>query len=212
MDEPRSKDIPDCVKFVKITNEFKLNSYCDFATWSTVDDVRQVADAGCSLLAPWEPRVLSRSTAAEELAICQKDGRKFMTYLCSNNGSSEEYLHYYRFRGMRGFLMKCCGISMWAINSWLGNDWHSADDQTKGHAFLLHHNDRRPVPTIRLEAYREAAEDMYLLRTAAASNSPELQSLARPETLNAMMRKNDPAALMLWKEKLNRAMNKTLVN
>ena len=210
MDEPRTKDIPDCVKFVKIANEFKLNSYCDFATWSTVDDVRQVAEAGCTLIAPWEPRVLSRTTSAEELAICQKGGRKFMTYLCSNNGNTEAYLSYYRFRGMRGFLMKCCGISMWAMNSWRGNDWHSDDDKTLGGAFLVHHNNRGPIPTIRLEAYREAAEDMYLLRTAAASKDSELQKLADPATLNTLMQKNDPATVVLWKEQLNRAMNKAV--
>ena len=211
MDEPRSKDIPDCVKFIKITNEFKLTSYSDFATWSTVDDVRQIADAGCSLLAPWEPRLLSRKTAEEELAICRKTGRKFLTYLCSNNGNTEAYLAYYRFRGMRGFLMKCCGISMWAMNSWRGNDWHSDDDKSLGGAFLVHHNKRGPIPTIRLEAYREAAEDMYLLRRATAAEDSVLQKLAAPETLNTLMQKNDPAALMLWKEKLNRAMNKTIV-
>ena len=211
MDEPRTKDIPDCVEFIKTANEFKLKTFCNFATWSSTDDVRRILDAGITLISPWEPRLLSRSAAAEELALCQRSGKLFVPYLCANSGNTQDYLPYYRFRGMRGFLMKAHGMSVWAMNAWRGNDWHSADDKTVGGVFLVHHGDNGPIPTIRLEAYREAVEDLYLLRTAGARKDEALLKLSSPKVLDEVMTKNDPAALMLWKEKLNRAMNKTIV-
>ncbi|MDD2216034.1 MAG: DUF4091 domain-containing protein, partial [Eubacteriales bacterium] len=100
------------------------------------------------------------------------------------------------------------GFALWAYNSWRGNDWNSAENVDNYSAFLFHHADRGPVPTLRAEAFREAAEDLFMINEAKRYNDPELVRLISHENLNLLMLQNDPLKVQQWRDRLLTALSR----
>ncbi|MBO4489908.1 MAG: DUF4091 domain-containing protein [Lentisphaeria bacterium] len=205
-DEPRTADIPDLLAAAEILKKygFRLNS--TLATWTTIEDIRQLASHLYRAI-PFEPLITNRAIAPEAKLIFAENCRHIMPYLCSMSGDFSPLQGYFRFRGIRTFLAGGDGIAMWALNSWRGNEYRSEENRKVDGAFLIHHGDDRGfVPTLRLEAFREAIEDLYYLKMASKSDRPEVKSLITPEKLNEVMIKDDPAVTAAWHEELVRAL------
>ena len=149
----------------------------------------------------------SRDSADEIKQILKQNCSQIMPYLCSRSGNFSPLQSYFRFRGIRTFLLGGDGIVLWAVNSWSNNDYRSDEEKKLNGAFLIHHGDERGfVPTLRLEAFREAVEDLYYLKLAEKSSSPAVKALIAPEKLNEVMIKDDPAVTAAWHEELIRAL------
>ncbi len=210
-DEPRGSDIDELLAAAQIIHEVdpSLRTTATIATWSTPEELKKLNPA-IDVWIPWEPRLTTQSNAAAELAFYRSTGKPFYPYLCSTSGNTSPYLNYFRFRGIRSFLLGTDGFFLWANNSWRGNDWKSSEDTQSYGAFLFHHGDKGPVPTVRAEAFREAAEDLYLLRLAAKSNDPELKKLSSESLLNNLMKSDDPAKVQVWRDQLLTALSRVL--
>jgi hypothetical protein len=206
-DEPRSDVIDELVIAGKIMHEVepRVKIPSTIATWSTLNDIKKLNEV-LDVWVTWEPRITSRQNAKEELRFLQNTGKKIRPYLCSTSGNTASYLDYFRYRGIKSHLLKCDGYSMWAFNSWRGNDWKSAEDKKQGGAWLFQHGDNGPIPTIRAEAFREGVEDLYLLRLADGilkkKPNKKLKDLVNPARLNSMLKNSDPIATQLWRDKL----------
>lgn len=205
-DEPRTDHLPELISAAEILKKYGFQVSSNFATWSTVDDIRQFAPYLHTAI-PWETMVTSRASADEIKQILKQNCSQIMPYLCSRSGNFSPLQSYFRFRGIRTFLLGGDGIVLWAVNSWNNNDYRSDEEKKLNGAFLIHHGDERGfVPTLRLEAFREAIEDLYYLKMASKSDRPEVKSLITPEKLNEVMLKDDPAVTAAWHEALVRAL------
>ena len=132
-----------------------------------------------------------------------------MTYLCSTAGNTAPYLDYFRFRGLRAFLHGTDHFALWACNSWRQNPWNSSEDKDKHGAFLFLNGTEGPVPTVRAEWFREATEDLYLLKQAAQSPDPKVRALADHDLLKKLMDANDsqqPENVHAWRISITRAL------
>ena len=202
-DEPAKPIIDELLIASRIIHEIepRLKITCTIPTWSTLEDVKKLSPA-IDVWIPWEPRITTRSEAAAELEYYKFTQKPFFAYNCSTSGNSSPYLDYFRFRGIRGFLAGTDGIALWAANSWRGNDWNSTENAKDYSAFLFHHGDDGPIPTIRLEAFREAVEDLYMILEAAKSQDPELQKLIDAAYLKKLMDADSPLAVQAWRNQL----------
>ena len=206
MDEPRTEHLPELISAAEILKKYGFQVSSNFATWSTVDDIRKFSPYLHTAI-PWETMVTTRSTADEVKQILKQNCSLIMPYLCSITENFAPLQRYFRFRGIRTFMLGGDGIALWAVNSWRQNDYRSGDDKKSGGGFLIHHGDERGfVPTLRLEAFREAIEDLYYLKLAEKSSSPAVKALVTPEKLNEVMLKDDPAVTAAWHEELVRAL------
>lgn len=209
-DEPRDQDIDDLLIASRIIHQVDpaFRTTVTIATWSTRADIEKLAPA-VDVWIPWEPRLTMRAEGPQELAFYQQQNKPFMTYLCSTTGNIAPYLDYFRFRGLRAFLHGTGHFALWACNSWRNNPWNAAEDKEKNGAFLFLNGNDGPIPTIRAELFREAAEDLFLLRLAAQSPNPQAKALTKPELLNALMDANDrqqPENFQAWRINLLRAL------
>lgn len=207
-DEPRTAALPDLIAAAKILRKygFRLNS--TLATWTTIDDIKTLAPYLHTAI-PWEPLVTSRSMAPEARKLFKKHCARIMPYLCSVSGDFSPLQSYFRFRGIRTYMLDGDDISLWAVNSWRGNDYRSEENKDVNGSFLIHHGDARGfVPTFRLEAFREAVEDLYYLKLAAKSSDPAVKALIAPAKLEAIMTQDDPAVTAAWHEALLKALSK----
>ncbi len=209
-DEPAAKDIDNLLIGAKIIHEVNpaFQTTVTIATWSTRADIEKLAPA-IDVWIPWEPRLTMRAEGSDELVFYQQQGKPFMTYLCSTAGNMAPYLDYFRFRGIRAFLHGTDHFALWAFNSWRQNPWTSSEDKEKSGAFLFLNGTEGPVPTIRAEWFREAAEDLYLLTLAAKSSNPEAKALADPEHLRKLLDANDeqqPENVNAWRIAITRAL------
>lgn len=206
-DEPRSEHIDAMLFAADVLHQYGVRTCCTLAVWSTADDIRRLAPA-IDLWIPFEPRIISYEHAADELAFYQSTGKPIRPYLCSTTGNSSDYLTYFRFRGIRSFLLGADGFCLWAANSWRGNPYHTVEDTKSYGSWLFHHGDGEPVGTLRLEAFREAVEDLAWLRFAAQSANPDAAPLIAPEALRKLMKDSSPQAVALWRNNLLRALAK----
>jgi len=205
-DEPRTDHLPELISAAEILKKYGFQVSSNFATWSTVDDIRQFAPYLHTAI-PWETMVTSRDSADEIKQILKQNCSLIMPYLCSRSVNFAPLQSYFRFRGIRTFLLGGDGIVLWALNSWSNNDYRSDEERNPSGGFLIHHGDERGfVPTLRLEAFREAVEDLYYLKLAEKSSSPAVKALIAPEKLNEVMIKDDPAVTAAWHEELIRAL------
>ena len=205
-DEPRTADLADLIAAAKIMKKygFRLNS--TLATWTTLEDIKQYAPY-LYLAIPWEPLVTNRSMAAEAKKIFKKNCPEIMPYLCSVSGDFSPLQSYFRFRGIRTYMLGGNGIALWAVNSWRGNDYRAEENKKVNGAFLFHHGDDRGfVPTLRMHAFREAIEDLYYLKRAEKSSSAAVKALIDPAKLNDLMTQDSPGATALWHEALLKAL------
>ena len=208
-DEPYETDIKNVVIAANIMHDIKpeVRTCVTIATWSTLPSIEKL-NHGIDVWMPWEPRVTTREGAEKELNFYRSTGKNFLPYLCSTSGNTASYLQYFRFRGIRSSLMGADGFALWAYNSWRGNDWNSAENVDNYSAFLFHHADRGPVPTLRAEAFREAAEDLFMINEAKRYNDPELVRLISHENLNLLMLQNDPLKVQQWRDRLLTALSR----
>ena len=209
-DEPAAKDIDNLLIGAKIIHEVDpaFQTTVTVATWSTRADIEKLAPA-IDVWIPWEPRLTMRAEGPDELAFYQQQGKPFMTYLCSTAGNMAPYLDYFRFRGIRAFLHGTDHFALWAFNSWRQNPWTSSEDKEKSGAFLFLNGTEGPIPTVRAEWFREAAEDLYLLTLATRSSNPEAKALAAPEQLRKLLDANDkqqPENINAWRIAITRAL------
>jgi hypothetical protein len=208
-DEPSTKNIDEFIIAANLVRKHGMKVAVDIATWCTLDDVRKLAPH-VDMWEPWEHRLTTRATGPEELAIYKASGKPIRPYLCSMSGNTDPYLDYHRFRGIKAFRLGGDGFCTWAANSWRGNDYRAKENQLDGvrgqypGAFYLHHGDRQPVATMRLEALREGAEDLYWLRRAAKEG--KAKELIADETLAALIKAQDPAEVRAWRNALLRAL------
>ena len=205
-DEPRTAALPDLIAAAKIMKKygFRLNS--TLATWTTLEDIKQYAPY-LYLAIPWEPLVTNRSMAEEAKKVFKKNCPEIMPYLCSVSGDFSPLQSYFRFRGIRTYMLGGNGIALWAVNSWRGNDYRAEENKKVDGAFLFHHGDERGfVPTLRMHAFREAIEDLYYLKRAEKSSSPAAKALITPAKLNSVMAQDTPEATARWHEDLLKAL------
>ena len=205
-DEPRTAALPDLIAAAKIMKKYGFRLSSTLATWTTVEDIRQFAPY-LHLVFPWEPLVTSRSMAPEAKKIFKKHCPEVMPYLCSISGDFSPLQSYFRFRGIRTYMLGGSGIALWAVNSWRGNDYRSEENKKVNGAFLFHHGDDRGfVPTFRMHAFREAVEDLYYLKRAEKSSSPAVKALIAPAKLDSIMTQDSPGATAAWHEALLKAL------
>ena len=204
-DEPPPQDIPSVVAAAKILKKYNMPLHLTFTTWTTLENMRTFSPY-LDVVYPWETLVYSRENASEIKKIF-KNCKLLIPYLCSRSGDFEPLQNYFRFRGIRTFLLGGSGFAMWALNSWRGNDYRSSENRPNHGSFLIHHGDSRGfVPTFRLEAYREGIEDLYYLQLAAKSNDPAVKALIAPQKLKELMSQGTPAATAVWHTALLKAL------
>ena len=204
-DEPPPQDIPSVVAAAKILKKYNMPLHLTFTTWTTLENMRTFSPY-LDVVYPWETLVYSRENASEIKKIF-KNCKLLIPYLCSRSGDFEPLQNYFRFRGIRTFLLGGSGFAMWALNSWRGNDYRSSENRPNHGSFLIHHGDSRGfVPTFRLEAYREGIEDLYYLQLAAKSNDPAVKALIAPQKLKKLMSQGTPAATAIWHTALIKAL------
>lgn len=210
-DEPSTQNIDEFIIAADLVRKHGMKVAVDIATWCTLDDVRKLAPH-VDMWEPWEHRLTTRTTGAEELAVYKSTGKPIRPYLCSMSGNTDPYLDYHRFRGIKAFRLGGDGFCTWAANSWRGNDYRAKENQLDGvrgqypGAFYVHHGDRVPVATKRLEALREGVEDLYWLRRAAKEG--KARDLIADETLASLVKTQDPAKVKAWRNALLRALAK----
>ena len=204
-DEPRSADIDDVITAADIVrkNGFRVNQ--TMANWSVPDDFRRLKNS-VDYWIPIEYLVTTAGTAPEVRQIIKESGKKLAPYMCSIGGVIEQYHEYYRFRGIKEFLINADGINLWAANSWRGNEYDSREDKKMRGMFVILHGNDGPVPTMRFEALREAVEDLYYLKEAKRSN--KAGKLIAPDKLKTLMKNNDPAEIARWHAELLRELAK----
>lgn len=208
LDEPHTSVIKQLVIAGKIMHEVdnKVKITATTATWSTMADLKELNEV-LDVWLPWEPRVTTRQEAKEELSFLQNTGKAIIPYLCSKSGNTSSYLNYFRYRGIRSYLAKCDGFSLWACNSWRtnSNEWMGSRKNTAG-SWLFQHSDQGFIPTIRAEAFREGAEDMYLLllgeKLLKEKANTKLKKLISPTYLKALLAKGDSIATKQWRNEL----------
>ncbi|MFA7231054.1 MAG: sugar-binding protein [Victivallaceae bacterium] len=208
LDEPHTSVIKQLVIAGKIMHEVDsaVKITTTTATWSTMADLKELNEV-LDVWLPWEPRITTRQGAKEELSFLQSTSKNILPYLCSRNGNTSSYLNYFRYRGIRSYLAKCDGFSLWACNSWRtnSNEWMGSRKNTEG-SWLFQHSDQGFIPTIRAEAFREGAEDMYLLllgeKLAKEKSNSRLEKLVSPAYLNALLAKGDSESTKNWRDEL----------
>ena len=97
---------------------------------------------------------------------------------------------------------------MWGFNSWRGNEWQPKTGPKADDSYMFYHGDGGPVPTPRLEAFREGIEDLHLLMEAKTvlKRKPirELAELVSEERLYALLKANDTEMTRIWRTDLLR--------
>ena len=204
-DEPRTADIDDVITAAEIVrkNGFRVNQ--TMANWSVPDDFRKLQNS-VDYWIPIEYLVTTSGTAPEVREIIKKSGKKLAPYMCSIGGVIEHYHEYYRFRGIKEYLINADGIKLWASNSWRGNEYDSREDTKMRGMFVVLHGNDGPVSTMRFEALREAVEDLYYLKEAKRTG--KAAKLINPEYLKQLMKNNDPAEIASWHAELLRELAK----
>jgi len=208
-DEPSDKDIDIVIRMAKMVHEltpgFKV--FCDFATWSSQSSLHRLKD----LADLWCPHLqrFTFATAAKEEAFLRKLGKPYITYTCAEQCALLDNVRYFRSKGIVHHMLGAYGIAMFTFNILFSNDWHPTNKTPN--TFLFHHGDMAPVPTVHAEAFREAFEDMYLLRLAENSSNPKVKALSSPAYLKKVKNATKGIAKVYqdWRDALTRALAKS---
>ena len=210
-DEPFPHEIEDlhrCALLLKqIAPDVKI--MIDPQSRVSVEDIK-ILGSVIDLWVPHESLIRTSSESAEYLNFLLETGKPFAPYLCATSNDVQPLLDYYRFRGIRSWLLGASGMFMWAFNSWRGNSWDHWDSEqgsTSRDEAIFYHGDHGPIPSVRAEAFREGVEDYYLLSIATEKldrgDIPrEAETLIDPEKLRELMQKNDADEVQKWRDKL----------
>ncbi len=213
LDEPKDEIIDELFETGTILKSINPDVQLTInpATWSTLDVFKKLEPI-IDLWIPWEARLTSpgRKNVEREIEFYQNTEKSFAPYLCSMYTQTLPLLSYYRFRGIREYLLKANGIALWSFNSWRGNDWNEFDDFGQGgDCMIFYHGDNGPIPSIRAESFREGFEDFYLLLIAnekfQKNKSEKLKELIDKEYLTKIMAENNPDSVLKWRESLIRS-------
>ena len=189
----------------EVVPEFQI--FGTLATWFDQEQLPRFAEF-MDLFVPWEPRLTDRASGKEELKFYQTCGKRFMPYLCSVNLPLQNMQTYCRFRGIRTYLMGSDFVSQWGFNSWRQNEWFSSVEKNSWHSFMFYHGTDGPIVCPRMEAYREAVEDLHLLLEASEvqkqSADKELGKLIDPQNLQNLMKADDVERTHEWRTALLR--------
>ncbi|MCQ2397669.1 MAG: DUF4091 domain-containing protein, partial [Lentisphaeria bacterium] len=108
------------------------------------------------------------------------------------------------------FLMKSDKFSLWGFNSWRGNPWFSSATPSDN-SFMFYNGDQNPIPTPRLEAFREGIEDMHMLLEAQEllkkTTNSALSNLVSEKCINDVMKADDPDKTAAWRTSLLEALD-----
>ena len=209
--DPKDSPVRELVSVIKIIKSVnpKIRMLNTIATWTSLKTLRELVPV-IDVVSAWEPRVTTRSTAKAELAIYKKYKVKLFPYLCSMSIQTNNNLDYFRFRGIRDWMIGADGIFLWAFNSWRNNDWNAFDYQKSNKAVedycMFYHGDIGPIPSVRLEAFREGIEDFYLLKLAKekllSQKDPKLSRITSKSYLKKLMKSDAPEKVAAWRTKL----------
>ena len=210
-DEPFPHEIEDlhrCALLLKqIAPDVKI--MIDPQSRVSVEDIK-ILGSVIDLWVPHESLIRTSSESAEYLNFLLETGKPFAPYLCATSNDVQPLLDYYRFRGIRSWLLGASGMFMWAFNSWRGNSWDHWDSEqgsTSRDEAIFYHGDHGPIPSVRAETFREGIEDYYLLSVATEKlkrgDLPrEAEALIDPEKLRELMKKNDADEVQKWRDEL----------
>jgi len=206
LDEPQDFIADKLLNVARILKEIEPSVQITLnpATWTGKELIKKLNPV-VDLWIPWEVRLTSRGEISrEELEFYQKESKKFAPYLCSPSGIRLPF-SYYRYRGIRTFLMKADGICLWNFNAWRGNDWNEFDDKERDY-HLFYHGDTGPIPSVRAEAFREGFEDYYLListeKKLKEKHNEEVLRLISPDYLKGLIEKENGEEVLEWRNKL----------
>lgn len=100
----------------------------------------------------------SEPRSRENLEWFRQRDRILWTYTCRQQMQNYEPNDYYRLSPWRAWLGGVDGVAMWTAMASRGDGWDHGDGFDEG--ILFRGLDRGPVPTKRLEAFREGLEDV----------------------------------------------------
>ena len=203
-DEPRTDAIEETIIASDIVRKYGFKTNQTLANWTTVEDVQRL----CGHVDCWVPIEyhITGKNSGKMLELMKATGKPIMPYMCSVGGNIEHYHGYFRYRGIREYLIHADGIALWCANAWRGNDYDSRMDTKMRGTHLVHRSATGPVPTLRLEALREGFEDFYWLLQAEKSKNPAARKFADKEYLDKLMEKNSPAEMELFHTQLLKAL------
>ena len=191
-DEPSPEvydEYVECGNFIKKTiPEFQM--FGTIPTWIDQPALERFK-AFIDLWIPWEPRLTERANKDAELKFYHTYGKKFLPYLCGVSLPLMDLQTYFRFRGIRTFLLDNDGFALWGFNSWVKNSYYGTLDKGQWDGFCFYHGNDGPIPTPRMEAFREAVEDLHLLLEAKeilkTRNDAKLAELTSKDYLNKVL-------------------------
>ena len=218
-DEPHAKRFPLIVeqaKFIK-KNFPQLTLMVDVASWNTQEELNALAPY-IDLWIPNERRLTHRDTGAKELEFYKKQG-DFWTYLCSIRADVQSLLEYYRYRGIRNWMLGSKGIALFAFNSWRGDPWAQWDVvRSKGGGFydecLVYNASNGPVPSLRLMEFRQGIEDFALLemlqkKRKLKTRDELIEQLKNTQLdLNGILESTNPESICQWRKRIIEALGK----
>ena len=213
MDEPNLKHIHNVLAAGKFVRSLGWKVNTGVASWCTMDDIRALTPI-TDWWQPAERRITERASGKEENDYYRSTGVRYTPGQSSTSGSDDPYLHYHRYRGLRAILNGWDGWCTWAMNSWRGNDYRGRENNIVFDAskmqfpgvFYVHHGDRGPVGTMRLEAFREGIEDYHWLKYAAKTGKGGIY--ASEECLKRLNASEDASAVQKWRNALLRELAK----
>lgn len=155
----------------------------------------------------------SEPRSRENMEWFRQRGRTIWTYTCLQQMQNYAPNDYYRLSPWRAWLGGVDGVAMWTAMAARGDGWDHGDGFDEG--ILFRGLDRGPVPTKRLEAFREGLEDVaymeILKQTIAKAKereptrdfSAEEQLVAEiPRAIEKQLRKNPGIQpIAEWREK-----------
>lgn len=212
-DEPTPEIYDEYVaagKFMKKTVP-EMTIFGTIPTWIDQAALERFKDF-ITLWVPWEPRLTERESGKAELEFYKKTSNRFMPYLCAINLPQANMQTYCRFRGMRSFLMGTDWFSQWGFNSWRNNEWFPDNQKDSWNSFMFYHGTNGPIVCPRMEAFREAVEDLHILLEAKEilknRQDAELTELIAEKTLKAVMQSDDANRILEWRTDMLRRLAK----
>ncbi|MBN1554351.1 MAG: DUF4091 domain-containing protein [Phycisphaerae bacterium] len=210
-DEPHGEIIPPLVELAKLVKEHFPNAptMVDIGSRTVREEIEALRPY-VDLFIPVESRLTRWDTREEELAYYKKHG-PFWTYQCSVRADVQSLTAYYRYRGVRDWLLGSDGVALFAFNSWRGDPWVQWD-VISGTGFhdegIVYPASDGPVPTMRIMEFRQGIEDFALLEMLRGKrNLPTREALRKRlhgTVLDPvlLLQGADPEETRQWRSKL----------
>ena len=150
----------------------------------------------------------------ETLKVLKSRGAKVWSYQCQRYMQRRDLVGYFRLYPWECRLMGLDGVALYTIFSPEGDDgWDSRDGYDEG--LCWRGNDKKPVPTKRLEAFREGLEDVAYMdalekalaaEKAAGRSHPEIEPLLRER--KAIVEAKSQSKIDAWRLSAGRAIDR----